>query len=98
MTNAAPKMVDDGTRLDGATAGPGLILTYLYTLPKVASTDIAPGAFADRVPDPIKKAACSSAEMRPFFDNNVTVHYVYRGSDGGQIGTVTVTREICAAR
>lgn len=98
VTRTAPKMIDADTRLDGAVAGPGLSFTYLFSLPNVASTDVAPSAFNDTMPL-VRKSACGSRDIKElFFDNSVTVNYLYRGSDGKEIGTVTVTREVCAAR
>ncbi len=95
VTRSAPQIIDADTRLDGAVAGPGLSITYLLSLPNVPSTDIAPTVFDTNMAPLLRKSACSNGELKEFFDNSVTVHYSYRGSDGGPIGTVTVSRTTC---
>lgn len=95
VTRLAPQKIDADTRLDGAVAGPGLSFTYLLSLPNVASTEVAQGEFDANFAPNVRKSACGSAELKQFFDNNVTVHYVYRGHDGGEIGTVSLSRAIC---
>ena len=98
VNRKTPQMIDADTRIDGAVAGPGLSFTYLYTFPNIASTAVAQGAFDSKVAPNYRKSLCSSSEAQVFFANAVTVHYVYRGSDGGQIGTVTLTAKDCAAQ
>jgi uncharacterized RDD family membrane protein YckC len=95
VARTAPKMIDADTRLDGATAGPGLTFTYLYSLPNIESSQVQPGAFDTHLAPKVKEAACASNKLKPFFDNHVEVQYEYRGKDGSRIGTIVLDRETC---
>jgi hypothetical protein len=95
VNRTAPMMIDADTRLDSATAGPGLSFTYLYSLPQIASTEVAQGAFDAVITPNVKKSGCGSADLKAFFDNGITVHFVYRGHDGGKIGTVSLNSGVC---
>jgi Zn-dependent protease with chaperone function/Tfp pilus assembly major pilin PilA len=98
VTRNGPKMVDADTRLDGAVAGPGLRFTFLYTLPNIESTQVAPGVFDTTFAPTVKNSACASSQLKPFFDNNVSVIYDYRGKDGSRIGVVEVNRIKCGSK
>jgi len=96
VTRTSPKMIDAETRLDGAVAGPGLVFTYLFTLPNVKASDVQPGTFDSLLAPDIKKSGCSTLQLKPFFENGVLVKYEYRGSDGQRIGAVALDRISCA--
>lgn len=98
VTRNAPQMVDSDTRLDGAVAGPGLRITYFYTLPNIDSSQVAPGVFNSTVVPTVEKSACSSGELKPFFDSGVSVMYDYRGKDGNRVGLVEVNRAKCGIK
>ncbi len=98
VTRGAPKMVDAQTRLDGAVAGPGLKFTYLYTLPNIESTKVAPGIFDAKVAPNVTNSACKSVSLKYFFDHNVSVFYDFRGKDGLQVGSVEVDRIKCGLK
>ena len=95
VTRSAPKMLDADTRLDGAVAGPGLKFTFLYTLPNIESTKVAPGIFDAKIAPNVTNSACKSGPLKHFFDNNVSVFYSFRGKDGLQVGSVEVDRIKC---
>lgn len=96
INHSVPKMVDEGTRLDGAVAGPGPLITYRLTFTKKPSTAIAPGAFSEFVIS-VKKSLCGAGQLKPLMDQNVTIRSEYRGSDGAIVGAVTVDRHSCDA-
>jgi hypothetical protein len=95
VTRVAPRMIDANTRLDGAFAGPGATFTYLYTLPKVVSTQMQPGYFDSKVAPNLKRAVCASRQLQFFFDNKVVVTYKYRGNDGAPIGSIMFSGKTC---
>jgi Zn-dependent protease with chaperone function/Tfp pilus assembly major pilin PilA len=97
ISRTAPKKVDEDTLLDGAIAGPGLKLTFLYTLPNIETAQISAEAFNSFAPSVIK-SACATAQLKSFFDNNVTISYEYRGKDGSRIGAVDVDRSKCGIK
>jgi hypothetical protein len=90
-----PKMVDPNTRLDHAEAGPGKVLTFFYTFPKVSSSHVPESIFSEKVVASNLKAACHAKPLKPFFDHDITVIYSYRANDGKQLGIVKINRETC---
>ena len=94
---AAPAAVDPETRLDGAKAGPGLRLTTMYTLVNPASTGVDATNFDSKLAPHIREGGCSNPELQPVIDQGAVVVLEYRGLQGNLIGTVTLTRENCAA-
>lgn len=90
-----PKMVDPNTRLDHAEAGPGRVLTFYYTFPRVSSSHVPESVFSDKVAASNLKAACHAKALKPFFEHDITVIYRYKANDGKQLGIVKVNRETC---
>lgn len=64
INQSAPTMVDEETRLDKASVGPGALLTYHYTLPNFASEDLDAN-FIDTVFAHTKEFVCTTKEMKP---------------------------------
>ncbi len=65
INDTAPTMVDEETRMDGASVGPGALLTYHYTFPNYSSTDIDSGLIKSNIFSLVKNNVCSSKEMKP---------------------------------
>jgi hypothetical protein len=94
---AAPAVVEPGTRLDGARAGPGLRLTVSYTLLTAESNGVDGAAFEKLLTPTIRVNGCANPDLRPLIDQGVVVVLEYRGRQGGPIGTVNINRETCGA-
>jgi hypothetical protein len=94
---AAPAVVEPGTRLDGARAGPGLRLTVSYTLLTAESNGVDGAAFEKSLTPTIRVNGCANPDLRPLIDQGVVVVLEYRGKQGGPIGTVNINRETCGA-
>lgn len=91
LNDSAPTMVDAETRMDGASAGPGALLTYHYTFPNYSSSDIDLGAvFAS-----VKNSVCSTNEMKLSLQYGGKYLYSYSDRDGVLIGEFTVDRNDC---
>jgi Zn-dependent protease with chaperone function len=90
-----PKMLDSGTRLDGAVAGPGLRITYLYTFTEMNAAEVTPETVETSLVPGVTSSACSSGNLQPFFDQNISVIYQYRGIDGDDIAVVALTPDTC---
>jgi Zn-dependent protease with chaperone function len=97
ITRGAPQWPDPETRLDGATAGPGRRFTYRYTLPRFRGEHVPRGTVEAVLSPKITADACDSGQLRYFLDNDVTLAFEYRGSDGRDLGRVEVTRASCGA-
>lgn len=82
VNSMSPRNLDSSTRLDGATAGPGKRFTYKYTLLKQKAAEVNVGQWRQAVVPMLKRNVQASREMRPLFQNGVTVCYRYHGKDG----------------
>ena len=78
----APKMVDDATRLDRASAGPGRRLTYELTLISLKSQDIDRIAWKRDVVPTIRANMAKTKAMHTLLAAGVTVASRYTSSDG----------------
>jgi hypothetical protein len=94
---AAPAAIDEFTRLDGATAGPGLTLTTRYTLVNPADQGINSETFGTKLTPVVKEGSCKNPDLRPLIDRGATVVLEYRGLDGKPIGTISINRDTCNA-
>lgn len=96
LNQKAPTMIDVYTRLDKATSGPGLKLTFHYTLINIENSDQMPESMFNVTFVPtLKKAACTSSQMKQLLAKNVPVYYNYQGLDGANIGTIKINRVEC---
>jgi hypothetical protein len=95
INDSAPTMVDEETRMDGASAGPGASLTYHYTFPNYSSSDIDSGLIKSNVFPTVKNGVCSNKEMKPSLQYGGRYTYSYSGNDGVLIGEFTIDRNDC---
>lgn len=95
INQGGPKKVDEFTRLDGVVAGPGLMLTYRFTVENlIPSTAPHPAVFQMQHGADIKRAACAS-ELKQLLDKNVTLKYLYHESRGSQFGEIRIVSGDC---
>lgn len=90
-----PKMIDSDTRLDKASVGPGLRLTYHYTLPNRKSDEIDADLMLSILEPDVVDKACHNADMKSTLQYGGIYTYVYSGKDGVQILTFDVEKEDC---
>lgn len=90
-----PAMVDKQTRLDKVEAGPGQQLTYLYTLPLHASSDVSGYWITSEVQPKVTRDVCDTPVLRRLLASGATLVYAYRGKDGVDINRFRVTDGDC---
>lgn len=90
-----PVLLDQDTRMDSLVAGPGAMLTYMYTLTTLRAGEVDRSALEQRIRGPIKLGVCSAPDLQEFFQYGVTLRYYYRGSDGGFAAQGDVTPKDC---
>ncbi|TVL02877.1 hypothetical protein AYI82_20395 [Shewanella algae] len=95
INESAPTMVDEETRMDGASAGPGALLTYHYTFTNYSSTDIDSGLIRANVLPVVKNSVCSNKDMKPSLQYGGKYKYSYSGNDGVLISEFTIDRTDC---
>ena len=83
-------------RLDSASAGPGVLLTYNNTLLNYRANQVNKTEYFDATKLAVqKKQVCSSPDLAKLFKRNVTIRYSYNGNDGRHIGQITYTPKEC---
>ena len=90
-----PMMVDQDTRLDKATVGPGPRIVYHHTFPKHTSRDIdANWLQTNHRPEVVLKI-CASADMKKSLQYGGIYAYAYSGSDGVEITRFEINNNDC---
>jgi hypothetical protein len=89
INQACPKVLDDWTRIDSAVAGPGLRLTYRYTL------TLPPGADADAVRQGIDANLTAGWAKDPgnhpvaLYDLGIEIVYAYKSPGGEDLFSIS---------
>ena len=95
INQGTPTMVDDETRLDRATAGPGAILTYHYTFPNYASDAVDSAWINSQLRESVTSSVCKSEGMKPALEYGGKYIYSYSGNDQKVVGSFQITRKDC---
>lgn len=95
INDSGPTMVDEETRMDGASVGPGALLTYHFSFLNYSSSDLDSGVIKTHIFPSVKMGVCLSHEMRPSLQYGGKYTYSYSGSDGVVIGEFTIDRNDC---
>jgi len=90
-----PMILSGDIRLESTIPGPGLKLTYLYTLLSYSSTDPNVRAWIQSNRMTVLNGVCTSADMKPFIQYGVQLVYLYRGNDGGVAGEIIINPDDC---
>lgn len=90
VNQSTPIMVDENTRMDTATIGPGLRMTYHYTLPRYSSRDIEPAWLYQNLRPVVKTSVCNNKKMQLSLKHGVTYVYSYAGNDGTKISSFEI--------
>ncbi|HEY1764057.1 MAG TPA: hypothetical protein VGF85_03980 [Opitutaceae bacterium] len=93
INTTAPKMADKETRIDGATLGPGLMITVRKTLVSLDGKSVAPSAWTSGVAPKIRSKALLNKGFRNLLSQGAVVVYLYAGRDGVPIGTLRLSRD-----
>lgn len=91
-----PRQLDKATRLDHTEAGPGNTFTYDFTLVSIASGTPKAQKVASAVRGYVLDRACHNPSVTNMLDMGVTMRYVYRGSDGGQVASFALHAADCS--
>ncbi len=83
----APRMVDDQTRLDRATAGPGHRVVLHHTVTRLKANEVDRSAWQRSVVPQLRQNVLNS-RMNDVLGRGITLVYRYSGSDGVLIDEV----------
>ena len=99
LNRDVPSMIDRDTRLDSVQGGPGLQLTYYFTLINYSSTELSSSQKAKtKIAQKIlvTNRFCSNPDMRNyFFKNKVSIRMHYGWADGGFFAEIFVHPSDC---
>ena len=95
LNRSLPRQVDPETRWDRVTPGPGLRLTYAYTLLKQPAAQVDIERFNSGMLTTLQKTACARANMQELMKNGVKLAYTYRGSDGKFVSLLELSAQNC---
>jgi len=92
---STPTMIDDETRFDKATVGPGAVLTYHYTFPNYMSDEVGSAWIDSQMRESVTDNVCKNEAMKPALEYGGKYIYSYSGSDQKVIGSFQITKEEC---
>ena len=90
-----PMMIDQDTRLDKVTVGPGSRAIYHHTFPKYTSRDIDAKWLQTNLRPEVMRKVCASADMKKSIQYGGIYVYAYSGSDGVEITRFEIDRNDC---
>lgn len=90
-----PMMIDQNTRIDKATVGPGPRAVYHHTFPKYTSRDVDANWLQTNLRPKILKKVCASKDMKKTLQYGGIFVYAYSGSDGVEITRFEIDRNDC---
>lgn len=102
FTNAAnqfkqklPMMVDQDTRLENVTVGPGPRIVYHHAFPKYTSRDIEANWLQTNLRPEVVRKICVSVDMKKSLQYGGIYVYAYSGSDGVEITRFEISNNDC---
>lgn len=95
LNKNTPMMVDSNTRMDSATVGPGLRITYHYTFPAFSSRDLKPSLLRSNLQPTVRQNVCKNSDMKLSLEYGATYRYSYSGNDGAHIYTFELNGNDC---
>ncbi len=91
-----PIMVDEETRMDSASLGPGLRAVNYYTFINYLASDLDPDLIKTNLRYDVMFKACKSADMTETMLYGAVYEYVYYGKAGIEIARFEINRSNCA--
>jgi hypothetical protein len=94
INKQAPVMVDKDTRLDNAW-GLAHQFRYNYTLIDHDGAEVSGQQFTKAMLPYLHNEVCEGKTLKVLPENGVTVSFAYKGRDGADIATITITPAEC---
>lgn len=92
---SAPAMIDNETRMDKATVGPGAILTYHYTFPNYSAVQLDKSFILNELRSEVTTNVCNSKKMESTLKYGGRYIYSYSGTKGVHIAEFEVSGSHC---
>lgn len=97
INERGPMMIDNDTRIDRASVGPGARFTYHYTFPGYSSREIDASLLRANLEPAVRSQVCRSKDMARSLELGTTYVYSYTGRDGAGILSFEVSRRDCGS-
>ncbi|MDT8311943.1 MAG: hypothetical protein RQ732_10895 [Methylophaga sp.] len=91
----APKMIDDVTRFDKATSQGGSVITYHYSFPDYASTDLDSDILINNMRLTIPQKICNDKYLLNILKDDGKIQYTFTGNNKIEIGQLEVSKSDC---
>ncbi|MFP3594103.1 hypothetical protein [Chryseobacterium sp. SIMBA_038] len=94
MNKLTPQILNDGIRLDSVSAEPNRVFKYNYTLTQDVKENVTEeeiNTFKKEAKEGAVNAINTSADMKEFRDNDVTLKYFYYDKNGKPTADFSVT-------
>jgi hypothetical protein len=95
MNAELPEMLDDETRFDKVTVGPGPRVVYHHTLIRYRSDELSKNWVDSSLKAHVQAKVCTSADMKPSLQYGAIYTHAYYGRDGAKIGDFDIRRADC---
>lgn len=95
LNQKCPMMLDEETRIDKVTVGPGARIVYHHTLPKYKSDEIDVNLIRTYLRTEVKQKACSNVKMRESLEYGGIFVYAYYGKDAIEVAQIEIDRSCC---
>lgn len=91
LSTSTPVMLDPYTRFDGASVTEDNIFQYNYTILNTQDPEKMVNDMMVTMESEMKEQFKMDPSLRIFTENNVTIEYIYKNTDGGNIRTIKIT-------
>jgi hypothetical protein len=88
-------MVDEETRRDRVTAGPGPNITYFMSTPKITSSELISSKAIEGIKPSVINSVCTNEKVKPSLEYGGAYNYVYSGSDNVEVGRIRISINEC---
>lgn len=95
LNQKCPMMLDEETRIDKVTVGPGARIVYHHTLPKYNSDEIDADSIRTNLRAEVLQKVCSNEKMRKSIEYGGIYVYSYYGKDAIEIAQFEINRSDC---
>lgn len=95
LNQKLPMMLDEDTRGDKVTVGPGVRIVYHNTFPRYTSSDIDVNWLRTNLRPDVMRKVCSNSDMKESLQYGGIYVYAYYGSDGIEIARFEIDRNDC---
>lgn len=91
LSASAPVMLDPYTRFEGASVTENNIFQYNYTILNTQDPEKMVNDMMVTMESEMKEQFKMDPSLRIFTENDVTIEYIYKNANGGNIRTITIT-------